>query len=194
MKLHAQHRLPVFIALSLAVHLVWFVGQRSWTLHPPQQDNSLMAIHISEPHPPEHTKKSKPDTVKTQDQTPPLTEQTSRHQPPSTQVQPQTSQQQATQLTRARIIGQIKQRLVQYFVYPTLARRQGWQGQVTLGFKVDGAGSIRHIHVKHSSGYAILDDSAVSAMQQVGQVQLDEMGFMDQFWQLEIPIIYRLEG
>ena len=154
-----------------------------------------MSVHINETSPPEHSAEKPPaktspvrpaaqDTQKNSLQGSPASKQQVQQEPP----------QDLNQLARARIIGQVQQRLVQYFIYPTLARRQGWQGQVTLGFKVDGRGSIRHIHVKHSSGYAILDDSAVSAMQQVGQVQLDEIGFMDQFWQLEIPIIYRLEG
>lgn len=155
-----------------------------------------MSVHISEPRQPDHRQKQAPHTAQAPAKKPDsLTEhKPQNHSQASPQAPQQTRQQDFDQLTRARILGQIRQRLVQHFVYPSLARRQGWQGRVLLGFRLDGKGGIQHIHVKQSSGYAILDDSAITAMRKIGQVSRDGIGLLDQFGQLEIPIIYRLEG
>ena len=186
MKIHAQHRLPVFIALSLAIHLVWFVNQQSWLLKPAQQDISQMAIHIREsqpvakqtviPEPDIPVKKTQPDHSQFNKQ------QTKRH------------KSEFRQLAQAKILGHVRKKIVQHFTYPRLARRQGWQGQVLLGFQVDDSGSIRHVYVKQSSGHAILDDSAIAALNKVGKIVINESDFLKQTWQLEIPVTYRLEG
>lgn len=192
MKIHAQHRLPVFIALSLAIHLVWFINNQSWSLNPPQQDNGQMAVHIRESRPPGLAQRISPPTKKALSQkSDTLTE---RKPSKNTEPQKQTNTQAFNQLARAKILGDIKQRLVQNFVYPRLARRQGWQGLVMLGFQVDNVGSIQNIHIKQSSGYAILDDSAIAALNKIGKIGLYKTVFLNQTWQLEIPVIYRLEG
>lgn len=147
-----------------------------------------MAVHISESRPPGHTQKKPLITEKTLTKKPDtLTEHKS-------QPRSQSSQQAFNQVTRAKILGHVRHKLVQYFVYPRLARRQGWQGQVLLEFQVDSAGSIQHVHVKQSSGYAILDDSAIAAMSKIGNIGLRESDFLNRVWLLEIPVIYRLEG
>ncbi len=150
-----------------------------------------MSIHISGPQTPAQVQK-KPSSNET-----PLTREAETLTEDKPQARSPTNSsvlQQTNQLNRARIIGQIRQRLQQHFFYPRLARQRGWQGQVLLAFRLDGAGSIQHVHVKHSSGYAILDDSAIAAMQQVGQIHQDDIGLFERIGQLEIPIIYRLEG
>ncbi len=193
MKILAQHRLPVFIALSLAIHLVWFINQKDGILDLSQQDNRRMSVHISESKistPPKKilaiTDKNiihKPaPQPKQQNYSQSRIEKTERH------------KQDPTQLTQAKIIGHVRKRMQYHFTYPRLARRQGWQGQVLLGFQVDHTGSIQHIHVKQSSGYAILDNSAITALHKIGRVENNEAGFFNKNWQLEIPIIYRLEG
>ena len=186
MKIQAQQRLPVFIALSLAFHLVWFVNQQSWSLKPAQQDISQMAIHISESQAVvKKTVMPKPDA--------PAKQRPSDHSQDSKQ-QTETHQQEFNQLSQAKILGHIRQKLVQHFEYPRLARRRGWQGQVLLGFQIDHAGSIQHIHIKQSSGYAILDNSAIAALSKLGKVENSSIGLVKQTWRLEIPIIYRLES
>lgn len=197
MKFQSQNRLPVFIALSLAIHLVWFISNQSWSLNPSQQDNGQMAVHIRESRPPGLAQKKPLATEKTLTQKPDtLTEHKNQTQS-RTQIsaqQIQTNRHELHQLARAKIIGHIRQKLVQNFVYPRLARRQGWQGQVLLGFQINDAGSIQHVHIKQSSGYAILDNSAIAALNKMGKIGLYEPGFLNRTWQLEIPVIYRLEG
>lgn len=49
-------------------------------------------------------------------------------------------------------------------VYPGIARRQHWEGRVTLRVQVSADGTSDAVHVHHSSGHEELDDSAVDAV------------------------------
>ena len=160
-----------------------------------QQDSRQLSIHISESRAATPSEKILSATDKTT-----VHKSDIRHEPqlkdPSQSRKKQTEphKQNFNQLAQAKIMGHIRKKMVQNFIYPRLARRQGWQGQVLLGFQVNHAGSIQHIHVKQSSGYAILDNSAITALNKIGKVADNESGFTKQNWQFEIPIIYRLEG
>jgi len=50
--------------------------------------------------------------------------------------------------------------------YPDQARNNGWAGTVLLKLWVDASGQVTKVHVERSSGYAVLDASAVSAVRQ----------------------------
>lgn len=49
--------------------------------------------------------------------------------------------------------------------YPPLARRRGQEGRVILTIIVDPEGKVRHAKVDKSSGHAILDEAAITAVQ-----------------------------
>ena len=80
-----------------------------------------------------------------------------------------------------------------YFFYPMLARRNGWQGKVILGLSVTSQGSIHNVHIKHGSGYKVLDESALDTLQKIKQIYARD-GWID-FDDLDIiiPVIYRLQ-
>ncbi|APG28401.1 hypothetical protein A7E78_11410 [Syntrophotalea acetylenivorans] len=48
--------------------------------------------------------------------------------------------------------------------YPSTARRRGWEGEVLLLVEVSAAGEVRKITVRRSSGYQILDRTALNAV------------------------------
>ena len=48
--------------------------------------------------------------------------------------------------------------------YPTMARRQGWQGQVQVKFVILLSGEIDDLQILSSSGYSILDRQALQAI------------------------------
>jgi protein TonB len=48
--------------------------------------------------------------------------------------------------------------------YPRLARNRGWEGQVLLKVQVSAEGLSDNVDIHHSSGYDILDESAVIAV------------------------------
>lgn len=49
-------------------------------------------------------------------------------------------------------------------VYPQLARRNGWRGQVLLQVSVTSDGKVKHLDVQQSSGFRILDRAALRAV------------------------------
>ncbi len=48
--------------------------------------------------------------------------------------------------------------------YPTMARRQGWQGKVQVQFSILLSGEIDNVQVLSSSGYSLLDREALQAV------------------------------
>ena len=59
----------------------------------------------------------------------------------------------------------IRDRVMARLVYPPLARRQGWTGQVKIRFTVCVDGTIEELQVVASSGRALLDQQALRAVQ-----------------------------
>jgi TonB family protein len=95
---------------------------------------------------------------------------------------------------RDRVLSKIRDNLQQYFVYPLLAQRQGWQGRVLLRFSVEANGSIQNIHVATGSGYTILDASAVNALTQVHHLYEASNWLQGKRLDLQMPVIFRLQG
>lgn len=95
---------------------------------------------------------------------------------------------------RDRVLSRIRADLHQYFVYPLLAQRQGWQGRVLLGFSVEANGMIRNIHVATGSGYAILDSSAVDALSHIQHLYEASDWLQGERLELQMPVVFRLQG
>ncbi len=95
---------------------------------------------------------------------------------------------------RDRVLSKIRTHLEQYFVYPLLAQREGWQGRVLLGFSVEADGKIRNIHIAAGSGYPILDTSAVSALSRVQNLYEATSWLQGRRLELQMPVIFRLQG
>jgi len=95
---------------------------------------------------------------------------------------------------RDRVLSKIRTHLEQYFVYPLLAQREGWQGRVLLGFSVEADGKIRNIHVAAGSGYPILDNSAVIALSRVQNLYQATNWMQGQRLELQMPVVFRLQG
>ncbi len=95
---------------------------------------------------------------------------------------------------RVFIAERLRHDIARYFRYPALARRKGWQGTVLLAFEISAQGHIRAVHVKRSSGHGLLDHSAVRALEQVERIE----GFADRFafrlYNVDLPVIYRLDS
>ena len=92
----------------------------------------------------------------------------------------------------ARIQAQLLTDLRRHFEYPSLARRRGWQGTVWLAFTLESDGALQRIHVARSSGYDVLDDSAVAALKRVER--LSERHWLNgRAFEMSVPVIYRLK-
>ncbi len=100
----------------------------------------------------------------------------------------------ARELARVRIRGRLETDLSRYFSYPAIARKQGWQGHVNVEFTVQPDGQLTDVRVTRSSGYHVLDQSALAALRKVGHLTEVPQWLNGQSITVELPVIYRLEN
>lgn len=86
------------------------------------------------------------------------------------------------------VLEEVRDALQQHFFYPRLARLRNWEGDVLLGFQVRSDGRIHEVEVLESSGRAVLDQAALSALRSVRQVAYNATRPVD----LQLPVAYRL--
>ena len=77
------------------------------------------------------------------------------------------------------------------FRYPRIARRNGWEGTVTLTMRVLPDGQLTDILVSSSSGHSVLDLAAVHTLQ-TARVPQAKHWLSDQAVELLLPVEYRL--
>jgi protein TonB len=82
----------------------------------------------------------------------------------------------------------IRNKILRNVSYPDVARRMGWQGKVLLSFIITANGSVREFKVIKSSGFPMLDRSAVETVKETAPFPRPPVEA-----QLIIPIVYRLE-
>ena len=95
--------------------------------------------------------------------------------------------------TRAHVVKRITAAMENYFQYPMLAKRNGWQGKVTLALLLDADGSFENVHIKAGSGFKILDQSALDALLKVRKINKTEHWFNMRDQEIVIPVIYHLK-
>ena len=76
--------------------------------------------------------------------------------------------------------------------YPDEAREKGYEGDVLLRVEVLPNGRVGHLEVKQTSGYEILDQSALSAVRQWRFLPARKGGEAIPFW-VNIPIKFHLQ-
>jgi TonB family protein len=69
-----------------------------------------------------------------------------------------------SELKYQRYLMDMKKRIEFYWEYPSLAARNGWQGNLMINFKINRDGSVSDISLERSSGYPMLDDAAMTAV------------------------------
>lgn len=90
------------------------------------------------------------------------------------------------------ISAALQNRLASNFEYPWLARKRGWQGQVTLSLHVDTNGDLSNWQVSTTSGYRVLDRSALKAARAIQHLPEAEGLLNDQPLNLIVPVHYQL--
>ncbi len=76
--------------------------------------------------------------------------------------------------------------------YPHRAREQGWQGTILLKVLVLKTGAVGTAEVIHSSGFSVLDQSALQAVKEWKFIPGQKDGQTTDMW-VQIPITFRLE-
>jgi protein TonB len=77
----------------------------------------------------------------------------------------------------------------EHLEYPYLARRMGWEGEVLLSFRLNPTGEVEEIKVLKSSGYEVLDKSAVNAVKRASK----HFPRPQQIVLIKLPIQFKLE-
>jgi protein TonB len=91
-----------------------------------------------------------------------------------------------------RISAALRNQLAENFEYPWLARKRGWQGLVTLSVHIDGNGTISEWKIARTSGFSVLDRSALKAASRIGHLPRAAEMLDGQSIDLAIPVQYQL--
>jgi protein TonB len=123
---------------------------------------------------------------------------------PIRRAPPQTSNREPRQVSAAppavpsslnvgeRVSAALKNQLAENFEYPWLARKRGWQGLVTLSVHIDGNGAISEWKIARTSGFSVLDRSALKAASRIGHLPQAAELLGGQSIDLAIPVQYQL--
>ena len=95
---------------------------------------------------------------------------------------------------RARIEARLHTSLARHFDYPYVARLRGWEGSVLLAFIVQASGNLNDIRIVRSSGFALLDHSAVDSLKKVQHLPEAVAWLQGRDIEMQLPVIYRLKG
>lgn len=93
---------------------------------------------------------------------------------------------------RNQLLGELQTRLARYLTYPPLARERGWQGTVLLGLHVESNGRLGDVRLERSSGYAVLDRSALNSLNRLGYLSEAVAWLNGRSVDMQLPVIYRL--
>ncbi len=66
------------------------------------------------------------------------------------------------------LLRTIRRQIERVWTYPDAARRDGLEGTVWLRFRIAPDGSVEQVEVDRSSGHALLDDAAITAVRRAG--------------------------
>ena len=83
-------------------------------------------------------------------------------------------------------------RLSEYFHYPRLARKNGWQGQVKLSLRIEGSGRLSNIQLRRSSGYPSLDNAALNSLQKAAYLPDAKSWLQGMHYDIVVPVEYHL--
>ena len=78
------------------------------------------------------------------------------------------------------------------FYYPTIARRNHWQGTLEISLRILPNGQLTNIQVIKTSGYSILDTAAIDTLKTAHILPLAKDGLNGKYFDLILPIEYRL--
>ena len=95
---------------------------------------------------------------------------------------------------RNHIRARLQRELATFFRYPYMARRRGWHGRVVLGLSIMPSGQISRVAVQQSSGHALLDEAALTAVHRITTLDWAPALLQGDAVEIQLPVIYRLLG
>jgi periplasmic protein TonB len=82
----------------------------------------------------------------------------------------------------------IRDLILKHLAYPSMAKKMGWEGRVTISFVIMESGRAESLRVARSSGYTILDDNVVETIKEVQPFPKPPAAA-----RISIPIAYSLD-
>lgn len=205
-----RRRLTAFVMLSLAAHAFVLGEFRSWHAARAELALGLPVLDVqlqdqaSEPSAPTTALKTpirpKPTAAKSASSVATKTPQTPEASPPTAapgaNADTARAEPPATAMTEAglrnQLLGELQTHLSRYLTYPPLARQRGWEGTVWLGLRIEPNGQLERLRIERSSGYAILDDSALHSLSRVGRIAEASAWLKGRGLEMQLPVMYRL--
>jgi len=204
-------RFVPWIALSLAVHMILLAPWLSMPKLTGQHDTVLTVALVSDtdqPHPARLSPRHQPTRVISSqpDHGRPFLEHiktasVSDERAASSSTQPSTSavagnvsnsSGRGNGASQARIRARLLGDLARHFEYPLVARIRGWEGTVLLELRVESDGHLDRIRIERSSGYAVLDRSALNSLNRLGYLTEAATWLNGRSIDMQLPVIYRL--
>jgi len=96
-------------------------------------------------------------------------------------------------ITGSKLKRMLQISMAQYFRYPRFALKRGWQGEVTIGIRIDPNGYISRMRLVNSSGYNTLDLAALEDARRVTSLPNAVALLNGQTFDIQLPVIYRLQ-
>lgn len=95
---------------------------------------------------------------------------------------------------RARYFGALRATVERHREYPLAARRMRLEGTVLVRISIARDGHIVAVHVRQSSGEAVLDNAAMSAVRSVASFPSAPAEVEGETFTLELPFVFRLRN
>lgn len=86
----------------------------------------------------------------------------------------------------------LREELSRHFYYPLVARKRNWQGKALIKFTITPNGNITQLHISTSSGYEILDNAAIDAINKIKADDKLALASNGQNIVIALPITYQL--
>ena len=103
-----------------------------------------------------------------------------------------TNSNKSSEINTDAVIAVLQKQLSKHFYYPQSAQRKNWQGLVILSFTILPNGLINAIKVNQSSGYDILDNAAINALEEVNEQSELAIALNGNELEQLLPINYKL--
>jgi TonB family protein len=91
-----------------------------------------------------------------------------------------------------KITSILNNELSKHFHYPKAAQRRNWQGEVLVEFKILANGTIENIHINKSSGYTILDNAAIKALEKINRYEQFAIALSGNNLEHILPVKYQI--
>ncbi|MDP3731692.1 MAG: TonB family protein [Candidatus Omnitrophota bacterium] len=90
-------------------------------------------------------------------------------------------------------VSKISQQIRRNFVYPWAAQQANLEGSLKLGLRLYYTGQLLEVEIRESSGYAVLDENAVSIVKKIAPYPAFPAQMKQKELWIDLPVIYKIQ-